>query len=138
MQKFTDQGYAIQIPDDNNDAEASTPRWYLPIHVVEQKPGKTRICHDGRASVGGVCLNDMLLGGPNLMNPLPDVLMNFRINRVAFMMDIAAFFHQVLVDKKDADAFRFFWWANKECILMILNKFLAHIFGSGASSCVTS
>ena len=72
------------------------------------------------------------------MNPLPDVLMNFRVHRVAFMMDIAAFFHQVLVDKKDADAFRFFWWANKECIRMILNKFLAHIFGSGASSCVTS
>merc|ERR1739842_81621 len=121
-----------------DDSSALTPRWYLPIHVDEKKPGKTRVCHDGRAPVGGVCLNDLLLGGPNLMNPLPEVLMHFQSHRVAFMVDIVAFFHQVLVDERDVDAFRYFWWADEQCQKIVLKRFKAHIFGSGASSCVTS
>ena len=67
MKKFTDKGFAVQIDPKDDDATAENPRWYLPIHIVE-KHGKTRPCHDGRASVAGVCLNEMLLGGPNLMN----------------------------------------------------------------------
>ena len=73
-----------------------------------------------------------------MMNALPDVLLHFRANRVAFIMDIAAYFHQVLVDEKDADAFRYFWFKNEECLLMALERFLAHIFGAGSSSVVTS
>ena len=137
MQKFIDKGYAIRIEDDGNDAGASNPRWYLPIHVVE-KGKKTRICHDARASVGGTCLNDLLLGGPKLLNSLPAVLMAFRTHRIAFMMDIAAFFHQVLIQPRDADVFRYFWFDGTSMTAHELARFLAHIFGSKASSIVTS
>ena len=103
MSKFTDKGYAIPINEEEENKK-NNPRWYLPIHVVE-KGQKTRICHDARASVKGTCLNDLLLGGPNLINSMWSILLAFREKKIAFMMDIAAFFHQVLVDERDADVF---------------------------------
>ena len=63
----------------------------LTIHVVEER-NKTRICHDGRAETGGICLNELLIGGPNIMNVLTEVLMKFRLHKIGLMTDIKAFF----------------------------------------------
>ena len=147
MNKFEEKGYAVPIKDDKNDSGAENARWYLPIHVVEKwiedpenhcQKLKTRVCHDARASVNGFCLNDFLLGGPNTVCPLPDILLNFRVPRVAITADIESFFHNVLVDLLDADAFRYFWFKDDKFDEVKLLRFLAHVFGSGASSFVTS
>ena len=74
MQKFIDTGVAVEIDSVDDDATASKPLWHLPIHVVEKR-GKTRVCHDARASVGGYCLNEFLLGGPNIINSLAEILL---------------------------------------------------------------
>ena len=42
MEKFESKGYASMIINDNDDANAENPRWYLPLHVVE-KNNKPRI-----------------------------------------------------------------------------------------------
>ena len=60
----------------DDDEDIIKPRWYLPLHIVELR-GKTRVCHDARAATDGICLNDLLVGGPNLMNSLMDTLMRF-------------------------------------------------------------
>ena len=112
MEKFKEKGYTHMIDNDNNDSGAENPRWYLPIHVVE-KNNKTRICHDARANVRGIALNDLLLRTPNLLNSLPAILLSFRTKKIAFMTDIAQFFHQVLVDERDADVFRYFWFGTR-------------------------
>ena len=121
----------------DNDSGAENPRWYLPIHVVE-KNNKTRICHDARANVRGIALNDLLLGMPNLLNSLPAILLSFCTKKIAFMTDIAQFFHQVLVDERDADVFRYFWFGDTSLTTYKTLRFNAHIYGSGASSLVTS
>ena len=72
------------------------------------------------------------------MNSLPGIIMQFRTKKVAFMCDICAFFHQVHVDPRDADVFRYFWFRDEELKEIDLYRFKAHIFGSGASSVVTS
>ena len=113
MAKFTDKGFATEIPADQVDDPVEGPVWYLPLHIVEKR-GKTRPCHDARAATGGICLNDQLLGGPNLINSLHKVLMSFRTKKVAFMTDISAFFHNILVDKRDREAFRYYWFRSKE------------------------
>ena len=138
MRKFRETGAAVEIDNFNDDADAALPRWYLPLHVNEKKFPKTRICHDARASIGGVCLNDFLLGGPNMINPLIDILLNFRIHRYAFMTDIKDFFHQIRVHPKDVKAFRYLWFADESMKTAVVELFFAHIFGSAASSGVSS
>merc|ERR1712074_13088 len=126
MDKFVDTGVAIEIDPKNDDASISSPRWYLPIHVVEER-NKTRICHDGRAETGGICLNELLIGGPNIMNVLTEVLMKFRLHKIGLMTDI-----------RDADTFRYMWFTDKSMREAVGMLFLAHIFGSVSSSLVTS
>ena len=137
MAKFEEKGYASAIEFLNDDREAPNPRWYLPLHVVE-KGQKTRICHDGRANVRGTCVNDLLIGTPNLLNSLPGILLTFRTKKIAFMTDISSYFHQILVDENDADAFRYLWFEDQNMEKVKTLRFNAHIFGSGASSLVTS
>ena len=137
VRKFEEKGHAINVNSVDNPIDPDKPHWYLPLHVVEKK-GKTRVCHDARASVNGICLNEELLGGPNLMNSLSKILHNFRTFRVAFMTDIAAFFHNIFVDQKDADVFRYFFFADERMDRIEEKRFKGHIFGSAASSVVTS
>ena len=73
-----------------------------------------------------------------MINSMSSILLTFREKKIAFMMDIAAFFHQVLVDEKDADVFRYLWFDDETLSTYVVLRFLAHIFGSAASSVVTS
>ena len=136
MAKFFEKGYAVPINEEEENKK-NNPRWYLPLLVVE-KGLKTRICHDACAAVKGTCLNDLLLGGPNLINSMSFILLAFREKKIAFMMDIASFFHRVLNNENDANVFRFLWFKDESMSEFIVYRFLAHIFGSGASSVVTS
>ena len=137
VQKFIDTGVAIEIDPVDDDAFAPDPRWSMPLHVVI-KHGKLRVCHDARAPTGGVCLNDLLLGGPNIINPLAQILMYSRRWKYVLMNDIKAFFHQVRVDPRDVDAFRFPWFNDESLSSARMMAFLSHVFGSAASSIVTA
>ena len=139
MHALEEKGHAIDIgeEDDGDDVNAPNPRWWLPIHIA-QKKGKLRPCHDARATVNGTCLNDLLLNKPNRTNSLFDILVRFREPKVAVTSDIAAFFHNVLVDPLDADAFRYYWFKDETMTAISKLRFLGHVFGSGASSLVTS
>ena len=80
----------------------------------------------------------MLHGKMNLNNELMTILCLFRTEKVAFTTDICAFFHNVLVSPIDADAFRYFWFTDQSMTSYQLLRFNAHVFGSAASSFVTS
>ena len=54
------------------------------------------------------------------------------------MNDIKSFFHQVRVDERDVDAFRFPWFADEDMEFARMMAFLSHVFGSAASSIVTA
>ena len=77
LRKFEETGVAIEIDSVDDDATATNPRWNTPLHVVIKR-GKTRVCHDARAATGGYCLNDFLLGGPNIINSLAEILLYAR------------------------------------------------------------
>lgn len=74
------------------------PVWYIPHHGVyhPRKPGKLRVVFDCSAKFHGVSLNDTLLTGPDLINPLVGVLCRFRMEAVAVTCDIERMFHQFL------------------------------------------
>ena len=140
MDKFEEEGYAINIEKQPGEEEEKGI-WYLPIHIVEEMRNgklKTRICHDARASTGGICLNDLILTGLNLICPIQEVMMFWRTFPVGVTGDLVAFFHNVRVLAKDVHAYRYYWFNSREAMEPQLKLFLSHVFGSGASSFVTS
>ena len=100
-EKYTDEMekmirlYAEPVP---SDEICDGREYYLPHHsVVHSTKGKTRVVFDCVAKSGGVCLNDLVLPGPNLMNRLDDVLLRFREGRLAVTGDIEAMYHMTYV-----------------------------------------
>ena len=138
VRKFIDNKRAeIVDPKTIQSKPKDRVQWTLPGHLVYQNE-KWRFCHDGRASIDGVCLNDELIGALNLLTPLLDPIMNLREWIHALTTDIEAFFHNILVDALDQDAFLFFWFLDEDMTKVILIRFLAHIFGAASSSAITS
>ena len=99
MKGIFDDGHASFIkPEDIPD---TVPNWVLPMHFAYQphKPTKPRCCQDGRSLLGGTCLNDNLLTGPDMLNSLIGIIFRFRRHQIVLSADIKGFFHQVFVDE---------------------------------------
>ena len=70
------------------------------------------IVFDCSAEFRGTSLNSMLHKGPDLTKSLIGVLIRFRGDRVAVMVDIEPMFHQVQVPEHDSSFLRFLWWGD--------------------------
>ena len=135
MQEYIVSGHAQRVRREELDVR-DRPVWYLPHHPVTHplKPGKVRVVFDCGAKYHGTSLNQQLLQGPDLANPLVGVLIRFRQESIAIAADIEAMFHQVYVEPKDRDALRFLWWPNGD-----LNEepreycMVKHLFGATSS-----
>ena len=91
IKKFKDKGIPVPVDKALENPKAiaeGRPIWHLPLMCVD-KPTKIRICHNARAKAGGICLNDLLLGGPNLTNSLARILILFCKYKYVFCTDIA-------------------------------------------------
>ena len=107
MAELLEKGYAEEAPEDSE----TTGRWYLPhFGVKNPQKEKVRVVFDCASKFRGTSLNDTLLQGPDLANPLLDVLIRFREQPIAFTGDLEAMFLQVLVPEAQRDFLRFLWW----------------------------
>ena len=70
-----------------------------------------------------------MLTGPDLLNSLVGVLLQFPNYKVAFSADIEAIYHQVQVNPDDADALRFLWLDVNSDEKPDTYQMLVHIFG---------
>ena len=142
MAKFDEKGRVkIVEPADNATWPLDRPKWTIPIHVADKpgKPGQVRVCHDCKARVGSVCLNDFLLDGPPLACDIRGVIMRFRDGgEVAVAADIKDFFHEVYIDERDAAAFRYWWFRDDSMKEIVMKEFLGHVFGAKSSGCVAT
>ena len=110
IEQYIEDGYARKLSADEL-AQETTREWYLPHFGVTNpnKPGKLRLVFDAAARSNGTSLNDALMPGPDLLNPLTSVLFKFRQHRVAYAGDIRQMFHQVRIRAADQPAQRFLW-----------------------------
>ena len=88
------------------------PAWYLPHQAVEKPERETtklRLVFDSAAQYKGICLNDALEKGPNLINDLLQVFLGWREDVIGITGDISKMFNQVLVHPDDQKYHRFLW-----------------------------
>ena len=111
MNELLSKGYASKVPEDRETLESGR-QWYIPTHGVynPQKPGKIRVVLDCSARFGGTSLNDQLIQGPDLTNPLVGILSHFREVPVEFMGGEESMFFQVRVPESQRSFLRFLWW----------------------------
>ena len=135
MQKILDSKHAELAPYLPPEKE----HWYLPLFGVyhPRKPNQIRGVFDASAKYDGVCLNDQLLQGPDLINGLLGILIRFRKDMVAVFADIQQMFHSFLVDEEDRDYLRFLWHKDNRLENPLLTyRMRVHIFGNRPSPSV--
>ena len=87
--------------------------FYLPMHTVRKKSSTTtkiRAVFDSSAkSASNVSLNDTLLVGPTVHSSLIDVLLRFRLHRIALTADVSKMYRAIELIDTDRDLHRFVW-----------------------------
>ncbi len=86
---------------------------YLPHHAIIRKDRETtkiRVVYDASARSEGPSLNDCLHAGPKFDQRILDILLRFRVHRVAVTADIEKAFLMVGIAKEDRDVLRFLWF----------------------------
>ncbi|KAL0832560.1 hypothetical protein ABMA28_000762 [Loxostege sticticalis] len=107
VNRLLHRGYARKI----NGPFTSPVTWYLPHFGVTNvnKPGKLRLVFDAAATYKGTSLNDNLLSGPDLLNPLLSILFRFRSKPIAMTADIEDMFLRIKIREDDQGAQLFLW-----------------------------
>ena len=87
---------------------------YIPHHEVirvDKETTKLRVVYDASAKVQSTTpsLNDCLYAGPPLSSLIYDILLRFRVHKVAITGDIEKAFLNISVDPRDRDYLRFLW-----------------------------
>ena len=121
------KGYIRKVPPE----EHHETNWLLPHYglVNPNKPGKVRRKSNAAAKSNGVCLNDKLLRGPNLLGSLLGILLRCREKPVLFMAEIDGLFMQVGVRAQDRRYLRFLW-TNYEFEEPEVYEYQRQIFGA--------
>ncbi|XP_039907300.1 uncharacterized protein LOC120746094 [Simochromis diagramma] len=117
-------------------ASQGQTEWYLPHHGIyhPRKPDKLRVVFDCSAKSHGVSLNDTLLTGPDLINPLVGVLCRFRKEAVAVICDIERMFYQFVVTPESRNYLKFLWWKEGDLEKEPQEYRMAvHLFGAASS-----
>ncbi len=102
-----EQGVVEPVPE---ESPSVNPCHYLPYHEVvrsDKATTKLRIVYDASAKSDGPSLNDCLQKGPKFNQLVFDMLLRFRVFKVAFTAEKA--FLQVSVASGDRDVLRFLW-----------------------------
>ncbi len=81
------------------------------VYKLSSTTTKVRAVFDASAkSSSGMSLNDLLLVGP-LHPPLIDVLLRYRLHRIALTADVSKMYRNVELTDEDKDLHRFLWRA---------------------------
>ncbi|KAL0880625.1 hypothetical protein ABMA27_001855 [Loxostege sticticalis] len=132
MNNMFEKGYA----EESQGNELESPKlWYLPHFAVinVNKPGKLRLVFDAAAKSNGVCLNDALLEGPDMLRDLAGILFRFRERAVAVTADIREMFLQVKIVEEDQPAQMFLWRGDDRTSPPKSYKMTSMIFGAKSS-----
>ena len=140
MREYLDLGHAEQVPVEDLKKPPNEV-FYFPIHAVYKTSStttKVRAVFDASAkSTTGVSLNDCLLVGPTVHSSLIDVLLRFRLHRIAITTDISKMYRAIELVKRDRDLHRFVWRSDPSEVIKDY-RMTRVTFGVSASSFVAN
>ena len=136
LEKYLDEGYAVEIGDATPKIIKEKGTHYLPHHGIRKKStGKLRVVFDSSAKgAQNLSLNNRLNVGPKLQQELHGVLTAFREGELAFTSDIKAMFSRIRLDKEDAKLHRYLWRKNDDKITVYEMRRVT--FGDAPSPCI--
>ena len=108
---------------------------YLPHREVlrsDQATTKLEVVYDGSSKQPReLSLNDVLCAGPYLLPHLFDLLLRFRLHKVALTGDIERAFLNISVNPNERDLFRFLWFSSIESddSEIVVLRFARLVFG---------
>ena len=112
VQEYFDKQHAEEVPPEDL-GKPPDQVFYLPIHIVRKETStttKVRAVFDASATTTtGISLNSTLMVGPTIHPPLVDVLIRFRLHRIALIADVSRMYRAVLLAEGDKDLHRFLW-----------------------------
>ena len=115
--------------------------FYMPMHAVRKESSittKVRAVFDTSAKTStGTSLNDILLIGPTVHPPLVDILIRFRMHRIALIADVSRMYRAILLNESDKDLHRFVWRNNPKAPLTDY-RMTRVTFGVSASSFIAN
>ena len=98
IQEYFDLKHAEPVPDTDRDKPVQQV-FYLPMHAVKKESSTTmkiRAVFDASAkSSSNASLNDILQVGPTIHSSLIDVLLRFRVHRIALTADISKMYRAI-------------------------------------------
>ena len=140
IDEYFEKGHAELVPD--SDLEKARDRvFYLPMLTVRKDSSTTtkiRAVFDASAkSSSDVSLNDQLMVGPTVHSSLLDVLLRFRLHRIALTTDVSRMYRAVVLPADQRDLHRFVWRTQPDAILKDY-RMTRVTFGVASSSFVTN
>ena len=112
---------------------------YLPHHPVirrDKSSTKVRVVYDASCSQGiSPSLNQCLHIGPSFGQCILDVLIRFRMHKVALVGDVEKAFLMVSITERDRDALHFLWFNDVSVVTptLIKYRFTRVVFGMASS-----
>lgn len=87
------------------------PQWRCITSHITKDNTTTKLCivYDASAKTNGASLNDCLYAGPAFGQCIVNILLRFRVPKVAFTGDIEKAFLIISVAREDGDVLRFLW-----------------------------
>ncbi|XP_032672667.1 uncharacterized protein LOC116844765 [Odontomachus brunneus] len=111
MREYETLGHMSQVRDDEDRPNSQTV--YLPHHCVVKESSSTtqyRAVFDASSkTTSGRSLNDILMIDPTIQNSLIEIMIRFRMHKIALTGDIKKMYRQVIIDPQDRDYQRILW-----------------------------
>ena len=136
IQEQLQQGVVEIVPEPAEHGEGKLH--YLPQHGVfrhDKRTTKLRVVYDASARTDGPSLNDCLYTGPNFGQNILEILLRFRMHKVALVGVVEKAFLMISVAKSDRDVLRFLWVpdVNQPHEGIVVMRFTRVVFGVLAS-----
>ena len=116
VHEMVERGAAIKLADQIN-TNWKGPVWYL-SHLVARNPHSVntpvRLVWNSSQKFRGVSMNDILLKGPDVLNPIRAVLLRFRRGVHAALGDIKKMYNSVWLEEREMHMHRFLWRESPE------------------------
>lgn len=107
MREYIEMGHMVECEDGE-----IINGYYLPHHAVfkDSTTTKLRVVFDAsRKTSTGLSLNDCMMVGPKVQDDLFDIMLRFRLRKIAFTADIAKMYRQILIKDEQQNYQRILW-----------------------------